>query len=180
MTTKLGLVIVLAIVLGLGAIAAVVFTTPEEAAAPPPHGSQVQIGKGVAQGERLHGHAWTADYEKITTNSDQSIVDLDTVRNGVIYKNGKPYLKVRATHLTVNTVTRDFSAVGPLHVERIGKSKFRWFESDAGTWTNATQKLLLPNKTTVGLDDGHTVTVGRASINIATGHIHLEHIESVM
>jgi hypothetical protein len=180
MSARLGSFITAGIVLLLVIVGVLVYQTPEGPIEPAAGNNQVRIGKGKMQAERLSGHAWTVNYDRIHTNTDETVVDLDGVHDGIIYRGGKPYLRVQAQHLQVNTLTKDFTASGRIHVERIGKANFHDFESDAGTWTNALQRLYLPHKTVVELEDGKKITVERAGINLATGHIHVEGVQGTM
>ena len=70
----------------------------------------------------------------IESNSDQTVLELDNVRHGIIYKHGKPYLRVRANHMSVNTESRATSASPGhrLHVETIGASPHRSFDTTVG------------------------------------------------
>jgi hypothetical protein len=173
-TQKLGLWLTGGIGVLLAAIAILAFTAPTTIPPATSTATQIQLGKGHAQGERLKTHAWSADYDRITTSADQTVIELQGVHDGLIYKDGKPYLRVSAEHLTVNTLTKDFTANGRLHVERISGSRFRSFDTDAGSWNDAQKRIVFPDKTLITMRDGTRVNVGRAGLNLTTGHIHLE------
>ena len=91
--------------------------------APPPANAPVIFRQGSAIGQRLSGRSWSADYERIVTNTDQTVLELYGVKHGMIFKDGKPYLRVTADRMTVNTVTRDFTIVGKLHIETTQSSQ---------------------------------------------------------
>ena len=96
--------IALVALLGLGIYKAGLDETP-----PPPLSTDIIFHEGIAHGERIKTRSWSADYDRLVSNADQTVLDLDNVRNGVIYKNGKPYLHVRASHMTVNSRCRTAS-----------------------------------------------------------------------
>lgn len=176
MSSRIGLWITAGIGALLALIAVLVFTSPVPVPTAPAQSSQLELQKGRAGGERMKTHAWTADYDRITTNADQTVVDLQGVHDGVIYKEGKPYLRVTAEHLKVNTLTKDFTATGKLHVERIAGSRFKSFDTDAGTWYDAPKRLVFPHSTLITMRDGTSIRVGRAGLNLTNGHIHMESV----
>ena len=149
-------------------------------ALPPPQNSvPVVVGHGIARGERLTSHSWSIDYDKITTSEDQTFVTVDGVRNGIVYKNGKPYLKIRAAHVSVNMVTHDFTATGPIHIESLNKQKPRSFDTNSATWTDASQQLELSSPIVV-TSPGTSLHVQRLSLDVRTGRLHLEHIDGTL
>jgi hypothetical protein len=60
---------------------------------------------GSASGRRITTKSWSANYDRIVSNADQTMLVVDGVHDGVIDKKGKPYLRVRAQHVTVNTIS---------------------------------------------------------------------------
>jgi hypothetical protein len=109
--------------------------------------TSIQFSKGHASGQRVKFRSWSADYDKIVSNADQTILDIQNVRNGTIYKNGKPYMHVRAAHMTVNTITHDFAESGPMHAETVGSTPARSFDTDSAVWNDALETLTLDIKT---------------------------------
>jgi hypothetical protein len=73
---------------------------------PPPTSTSIVFKNGTATGHRIVSRSWSADYDNIQSNSDQTVLELDNVRNGIIYKKGKPYLRVRADHMGHSTSRR--------------------------------------------------------------------------
>jgi hypothetical protein len=139
----------------------------------PPSNPQVIFKNGTAIGQRLTGRSWTADYKRIVTNADQSVLDLYDVRHAIIYKKGKPNLSIRAERMTVNTLTRDFTATGPLHVETISSHPHRSFDTTAATWNDLTQTLVLPEKAVIDTGAELPLRVGSATYDVKTGQIEL-------
>jgi hypothetical protein len=142
---------------------------PTQAALP------VVVGHGLARGERLRSHSWSIDYDKITTSEDQSFVTVDGVRNGVVYKDGKPYLRLRAAHVSVNMITHDFTAAGPIHIESANPNKPRAFDTTSAIWTESTQHLDLPEPIVVS-SPGTTLRVAKLSLDVRSGALHIESI----
>ncbi len=142
----------------------------------PPSNAPVVFKSGTALGQRLSGRSWTADYERIVTSTDQSVLDLYGVKHGVIFKDGKPYLKVTAERMTVNTITRDFNASGKLHVETIGRTPKRTFDTEAANWSDVQQTLTLPDRATIGTGAELPLLVGSATYDVKTGDLEMHQV----
>ncbi len=121
-----------------------------------------------------------ASYDKMVANADQTQLELDGVHDGIIYKKGKPYLLVRARHMTVNTITHDFSARGPIHVETASGNPKREFDSTAADWSDSTQKLSLPEPIEIRSGAKEPLFVGSLEFNVRTGEIELHYIRGAV
>jgi hypothetical protein len=153
-----------------------IWTAGRNETMPPPSNGPVIFKTGSALGQRLNGRSWTAEYERITTSTDQTTLDLYGVKNGVIFRDGKPYLRVTAKHMTVNTVTRDFFASGALHVETIGKTPRRTFDTENANWNDALQTLTLPDRAKIGTGAALPLLVGSAVFNVKTGELDMRQV----
>jgi len=142
----------------------------------PASNQSVFFKTGTAIGQRLNGRSWTADYKEIVTNSDQTMLDLFDVQHAIIYRKGKPYLTLRAERMTVNTLTRDFSAVGKLHVETIDAKPRRAFDTSHASWNDLTQTLILPDKAIIDTGAQLPLRVGSATYDVKTGQIELRSV----
>jgi hypothetical protein len=163
--------------LGLVAYVAMrVYLAGREDLPPPQNTVPVVVGHGIARGERISSHSWSIDYDKITTSADQTFVTVDGVHDGIVYKDGKPYLRLRAAHVTVNMITHDFTASGPLHIDSVNKKKPRAFDTNSAVWTEATQHLDLESPIVV-TSPGSSLHVQKLSLDVRTGNLHLEHID---
>jgi hypothetical protein len=140
---------------------------------PPASSSDIVFNQGKANGERITTRSWTAQYDKLVSNADQSVLDLDNVRNGTIFKAGKPYLHVRAEHMTVNTLTRDFAVTGRLHVETVGSKPARSFDTTSAHWSDGLQILELDNRVTIETGAEAPLSVGRLTLNVKTGAVEM-------
>jgi hypothetical protein len=143
---------------------------------PPPSTTDIIFEHGIANGERITTRSWTADYDRIVTNADQTVLDLQNVRNGIIYKRGKPYLRVRAAQMTVNTLTRDFSVTGPLYVATLTGSPKRSFRTTAARWSDGLQRLELPARVTIESGASAPHVVSRLTVNVKTGDVEVHDV----
>jgi hypothetical protein len=142
----------------------------------PSSNGPVLFKTGNAIGQRLNGRSWSTVYERISTSTDQTQLDLYGIKHGLIYKDGKPYLKVTAERMTVNTVTRDFNATGKLHVETVGKKPMRTFDTETANWNDALQTLTLPDKAKFGTGAALPLLVGSAVFNVKTGELEMHQV----
>jgi hypothetical protein len=133
----------------------------------------VVLNRGMARGERVTSHSWSIDYDKITTSADQTFITADGVHHGLIYRKGKPYLRVRATHVTVNMVTHDFVATGPVHIESVSHRNFHAFDTTSAVWTEASQRLDLAEPVVV-TSPGTSLHVQQLSLDVRTGALHID------
>jgi len=167
----------IAIVAALGFLGYGIYNAGRDERPPPLANTNIQFSKGHASGQRVKFRSWSADYDKIVSNADQTILDVQNVRNATIFKNGKPYMHVRAAHLTVNTITHDFAETGPMHAETVGSTPARSFDTDSAVWNDALQTLTLAKHVVIhsGADD--PLTVGSLTLDIKTGAVDIRDIE---
>jgi hypothetical protein len=146
-------------------------------AAPPINSNSVIFKPGQAIGERVGCRSWIADYDHIVTSADQTVVDVDNVRHGLIYKQCKPYLTVQAKHMTINTLTHDFSASGDIHIETAASDMLhKTFETDAATWSDQGQRLALPHKSTIESGMDLPLTVGSLTFDVRSGQLEINNV----
>jgi hypothetical protein len=150
-----------------------VYLAGREEVPPPQTAAPVVLASGLARGERVTTHSWSIDYDRITTSADQTFVTADGVRDGIIFKKGKPYLRVRASHVNVNMLTHDFVATGPVHVESVSHKNFHAFDTTSAVWTEGAQRLDLSQPIIVR-SPGTTLHVQKLSLDVRTGALHLE------
>ena len=143
--------------------------------APPPPGVQsMTLHGGRVTGNRMSTKAGMFAYQHAEMSGDGVTASVDGIRQGVLYKDGKPYLTVNAQHVSVNTQTFDFVATGDVHVTQAAQSggASRSFDTDLIQWSNATKALTLPHPSVVRSGD-QTLTVTSVSVNFNTGDIKL-------
>jgi hypothetical protein len=165
----------------LGYVCAGIYVAGLDTSGPPANTSAVTFKGGNALGQRITGKSWTARYGKIVTNPDQTIVDVDDVTQGIIFKNGKPYLHVQAKHMTINTLTHDFAASGSIQIETAESSSLhRTFVTDTATWSDATQRLVLPHKCVIETGAELPLTVGSLNLDVRTGQVEVHDVAGGM
>lgn len=146
---------------------------------PPLPGTQpLTLHGGRVTGNRMSTKSWMFEYEKAEMSADGVLASVDGVRQGVLYKNGKPFLSVTAEHVSVNTQTFDFTALGDVHVTQMQEngSARRSFDSDLIQWVNATKMLTLPHPSIVR-SGGETLKVASVTVNFTTGEIRFGGIQ---
>ena len=112
---------------------------------PPMPSAQTPI---FLQGGHIINHhirtkAWSLDFDSAQMTPDQSSGTIDGVHDGVIFRKGKPYLKISAQNVSVNTGTLDFTATGLVHVVSLTSKQPQSFDTDLIVWSNATHHLTL-------------------------------------
>ena len=135
----------------------------------------ITLQSGAARGERIQTHSWSIAYDKLTTNADQTYVEVEGVHDGLIYRKGKPWLRVRARRMSINMLTHDFTSSGPLHVETVDRLKPRAFDTTSGVWSEAQQQLNFDEPSTITTRGGK-LQVDRMSLDVKTGAVHLERV----
>jgi hypothetical protein len=139
----------------------------------------ITLQSGAARGERITTHSWSIAYDKITTNADQTFVDVEGVHSGLIYRKGKPWLRVRARHMSINMLTHDFTASGPLHVETVDRGKPRSFDTTSAIWSETQQQLTFNEPSTLTTRGGK-LRIDRMSLEVKSGKVHLERVSGGM
>lgn len=149
---------------------------------PPPAGQQqLTLHGGRVTGNRLSTKSWMFVYRKAEMSPDGVTASVDGIRQGVLYKDGKPYITMSAEHVQVNTQTFDFTAVGDVHLQQTAQQAGvnRSFDTDLIQWANATKALTLPHPSVVRSGD-QTLRVGSVSVNFNTGDMKLGKISGAI
>jgi len=137
-----------------------------------------QLDRGHAEGRRINARAWSLDYGKIIEAPDGTTATLYDVRHGEIFRNGKPYVSVRADSIVVNTLSNDFSASGHVVLtENDGKHQ-RQFRSERALYSGVPQVLTLPSPVHIE-SDGMTASFDHAVVNLKTGSMQLGRIDAI-
>ncbi len=159
----------LAIVVYLGAS---VYLTERDAPQPPSNQQQIIIKGGVVTGNRISSKSWTFTFDRATTTPDGSIATVYGVRDGVLYRAGKPYLKIDAKEVNINTTSFDFTALGAVHLESLSKKQQRSFDTDLVSWSNATKILRLDHPSYIHTGKA-TLQVRSLLVDFNKGELHL-------
>lgn len=150
--------------------------------APPPTGGQAITTKnGRVTGNRITTRSFTFAYKSAEMSADGVNASLNGVHDGIFYKKGKPYLKMSAKQISLNTQTLDFTAVGTVEIQTMPSATepTRTFDTDLVQWTNSTKILLLSHQSIVRTGD-ELLKVGSITVDFNTDQIHLNKIEGAV
>jgi hypothetical protein len=125
------------------------------------------LSAGKASDKRIDGKSWSLDYDSATMSADGTTAEIANVRDGVINRNGKPYMRVRAQHITANLALNDFLVTGPVVFSEIGGQQ-RTLVTNGAHYMGYNHTLDLANRVTIRSGRIHLI-VDHATINFATG-----------
>lgn len=120
---------------------------------------------------RIQTKSWVFDYDKAQLNQDGTAGSVDGVRNGIVFRKGKPYLKISAQHVQLDLQSLDFTAIGKVHVERIDDPQHRSFDTDLVQWTNNAKLLHMDHPAYVHSGD-QTLRIDGITIDFDANSIH--------
>ena len=138
----------------------------------PSNNTAITLKGGHVQGNRISSRSWSFDYKNAQLSPDGSTGSVDGVRNGIVLKKGKPYAKVAAEHISLDTNSLNFTAIGKVHVELIKDPQHRSFDTDLVTWTNQTKMLQMDHPSYLHEGD-QTVKLNKVSVNFDTNQVHV-------
>lgn len=139
---------------------------------PLPGAHPVFLGAGGVTAHKMSTKTWALFYDHAQTSPDGSLAEIDGIHNGVFYKNGKPYVTISAKHVSVNTLSQDFTATGDVHITQLKGATARSFDTDLIVWSNGNRLLTLSHPSVIKTGD-RTMLVQNATFNVQTGDIHL-------
>lgn len=146
---------------------------------PPPPGTQpVTLHGGQVRGNRISTRSWSFDYKSAQMSPDGTLATVDGVRNGVLFKDGKPFLNLSAAHVSINTQTFDFTAIGDVHIDYLRPKDGvpKSFDTDLVQWTNATKMLALLHQSIFTTGD-QKLKVASINVDFNKSEIHLGKVE---
>ncbi|MGH7736866.1 MAG: hypothetical protein ACREMP_03185 [Candidatus Tyrphobacter sp.] len=133
----------------------------------------------VLQGGNVRGgthtistRSWTLSYDRGRFSPDGVVGSLDGVHDGIIYRKGKPYIRLDAKHVELNAQTLDFTAVGRVHIAMLDDPYRRSFDTDLVTWTNDA-KLLQMEHTSYLHVGGQTLRIATITVDFSKNEVHL-------
>jgi lipopolysaccharide export system protein LptC len=128
---------------------------------------QTQLSGGSANDKRIDGKSWSLDYDNATLSPDGSLAEIERVHNGVILRDGKPYMRMTAKHVSANLSANDFVVTGPVSFSEIGGQRRELF-TDEAHYTGNDHMLHLDHPVTIHAG-GMTFHVATALVNFTTG-----------
>jgi lipopolysaccharide export system protein LptC len=135
---------------------------------------QTQLSGGSANDKRIDGKSWSLDYDTATLSPDGSLAEIDHVHNGVILRDGKPYMRMTAKHVSANLSYNDFVVSGPVSFTEIGGQRRELF-TDQAHYSGNDHLLHLDHPTTIHAGN-MTFHVATALVNFNTGATKLGRI----
>jgi hypothetical protein len=139
----------------------------------PPAQTGIGLRGGHAVGNKIKTKSWTFDYQTASLSPDGTTGTIEGVHDGIVYRRGKPHLRISARQLTFNTQTLDFTAIGKVRVQLIHDPEQRSFETDLVEWTNRTKLLHLDHPSYVRSAGGPTLELQHVTINFDTDEVHV-------
>jgi hypothetical protein len=138
----------------------------------PPGQSPIDLHGGHVQNNHISTKSWSFDYDRAHLSPDGMSGTVDGVRNGIVFRKGKPYLRISAEHVRLNIQSLDFTAVGKVHIERINDPQRRAFDTDLVTWTNDAKLLRMTHPSYVHSGD-QTLRIDGITVDFDANSIRL-------
>lgn len=157
----------LAIYLIVGVIMAGIGTPPL-----PADQSGITLKGGRVRGNRITTRSWSFDYKDAQLSADGQTGTVEGVRDGIVYKKGKPYLHITAERISLDTLSLNFTAVGKVTISLIGDPLERSFDTDLVIWNNGSKMLQMDHESYLHAGD-HVLAISSISIDFNTDQIHL-------
>lgn len=139
----------------------------------------ITLKGGHVQGNRISSKSWSFDYKSAQLSPDGTTGTVEGVRDGIVLRKGKPYLRVSAEHISIDTQSLNFTAIGKVHVAVINDPEHRSFDTDLVIWTNGAKLLRMDHPSYLHSGD-QTLKISSATINFDTSQIHLGGIEGAV
>lgn len=138
----------------------------------PPGSSPIDLRGGHVLNNHISTKSWSFDYDHARLSPDGMSGSVDGVRNGIVFRKGKPYLRISAKHVQLNIASLDFTAVGKVHIERINDPQGRAFDTDLVTWTNDAKELHMSHPSYIH-SGGQTLMISSITVDFDDNTIHL-------
>ena len=138
----------------------------------PPGQMPIDLHGGHVMNNHISTKSWSFDYDHAHLSPDGMSGSIDGVRNGIVFRKGKPYLRIAAKHVKLDIASLDFTAVGKVHVERINDPERRSFDTDLVTWTNDAKALKMPHPSYLH-SGGQTLIINNISVDFDSDAIHI-------
>lgn len=136
---------------------------------------ETQLSSGSANDKRLDGKSWSLDYDNATLSPDGSLAEIEHVHDGVILRDGKPYMRMTAKHVSANLGMNDFVVTGPVEFTEIGGQR-RQLKTDQAHYSGNDHTLHLDHPVTIRAS-GMTFHVTSATVNFTNGDTTLGRIK---
>jgi hypothetical protein len=138
----------------------------------PPNQTPIDLRGGHVLNNHITTKSWSFDYDHARLSPDGMSGSIDGVRNGIVFRKGKPYLRISAKHIVLDIQSLDFTAIGKVHIERIDDPEHRAFDTDLVTWTNDAKILRMSHPSYVH-SGNQTLRIDGISVNFDDDTVHL-------
>jgi hypothetical protein len=138
----------------------------------PPSSISMNLHGGHVLTNRIRTKSWSFDYDHAQLSPDGMSGSVDGVRNGIVFRKGKPYLRISAEHIQLDIQSLDFTAIGKVHVERINDPQKRSFDTDLVTWTNDAKLLHIDHPAYVHTN-GQTLRIDKITVDFDANTIRI-------
>ncbi len=138
----------------------------------PPSSISMNLRGGHVLNNRITTKSWSFDYDHAQLSPDGTAGSVDGVRNGIVFRKGKPYLRISAQHVQLDIQTLNFTAIGKVHVEQINDPQKRAFDTDLVTWTNNAKLLHMSHPAYVHTND-QTLKIEGITVDFDANTVHL-------
>lgn len=174
------LLIAAGVAFGIFVIAGIIFVAPWNMPLPPNSAPIIlQGGKVRGNNHMIASRSWSLAYDHGEFSSDGTTGTLDGVHDGIIYRKGKPYIEIAARHVSLNTQTLDFTAIGLVHIQMLNDPYRRSFDTDYVAWTNDAKLLRMAHPSFLHVG-GQTLKIRTIAIDFDKNEIHLGHIDGAV
>jgi hypothetical protein len=154
-------------------VVGVILAGRDELPIPPSDQPIVLQGGNVRGGNHtISSRSWTLSYDRGQFSPDGIIGTIDGVHDGIIYRKGKPYIRLDAKHVALNAQTLDFTAIGKVHIQMLNDPFNRSFDTDFVTWTNDAKLLQMQHPSFLHVG-GETLKIGKITIDFAKNQVHV-------
>lgn len=137
----------------------------------PPTSIPINLRGGHVLTNRITNKSWSFDYDHAQLSPDGLTGSVDGVRDGVVFRKGKPYLHISAAHVQIDIQSLDFTAIGKVHVEQLDTADHRSFDTDLVTWTNNAKLLHMDHPTYVH-SGGQTLRIDGITVDFDANTVH--------
>lgn len=166
--------IVAVVLVAIGVAFGIINAGRDDTQTPPSSTQPIVLHGGQINGHKMRTKSYSFVFDRAQTSADESSASIDGLHSGVLYKDGKPYLRIAAAHVAVNRLSLDFTATGHVRVEQIpgANEPPRSFETDLVVWNNALKQLELAHPSVLRTGN-QTLRVARVTVDFKKNEVRL-------
>jgi hypothetical protein len=138
----------------------------------PPSQTGIDLKQGHVNGDKISTKSWSFDYASAEMSPDGTTGTVNGIKNGIVLRHGKPYLKISAAQISLDTQSLDFTAIGKVHVEFIDDPAKRSFDTDLVQWTNGAKMLRMDHPSYLH-SGSQTLKISNLSVDFDKDVVHI-------